>query len=233
MKILRVLHLMVFLAFSARAENLGRTLFIGDSLSMDEFGQTMVSELHRLSSGYSFYAGCGSKPGSWVRQKRPYVTNCGYWYRNERGSEYKVEWSRFYPKPVPLPFLDDMLKAASFDTLIVQLGLNMLDTENLSQAFSEEYVKTNLKSFVRALNSDESRVPKRCFWISPNRTSLWNSATQERLYQALISELKGTCQVIDGRIFTQNASLAGDGYHLHGRDARRFAVDVMAYIQGL
>lgn len=226
-----VLGALLGVSLSAQGANLGRTLFIGDSLSMDGFGETVLAELGRYSSSYSFYAACGSKPNSWVRQPSPYITNCGYWARDSRGAERKIPWSRFRPKSVALPFVEDMLRAEAIDTIIVQLGLNMLDSENLANALSSKYVIANVQSFVRALKADPVRQPKRCYWIAPHRTTRWSAGVQEQLFEILRTQLQGSCQVVDGRLFTKNSRVGSDGYHLHGADARRFASEVFGYIR--
>jgi len=210
-------------------------VFVGDSVSMDGFGVQMqrsfLGDAH--VGALDFYAGCGTKPGNWLRSVRgstPYVTKCGYWEKHPDGSQIRKEWSRFGTPSHAVPYLEDILARSKPTLVVLQLGLNMLDTENPNNAPSEAWLTDEFSKTLRALDTTPT-ASRLCAWIAPNETKLWPKPVQDTLVRVLKQTVEPTCLVIDGRELTQESDVSGDGYHLHGRASTRFAEEAFARIK--
>jgi hypothetical protein len=211
-------------------------VFVGDSVSMDSFGVQMQRSFlgDARVEALDFYAGCGTKPGNWLRSVRgsnPYVTKCGYWEKHPDGSQVRKEWSRFGTPSHAVPYLEDILARTKPTLVVLQLGLNMMDTENPNTAPSETWLTEEFTKTRRALESTAPSASRLCVWIAPNETKLWPKPVQDTLVRVLKQTVEPACLVIDGRELTQESDVSGDGYHLHGRAATRFAEDAFGRIK--
>lgn len=228
------LFLWVFVSISAQAAE--RVLYIGDSISMDEFGIQMQKLFlsDPLLSNLHFYSGCGTKPSNWlgsIRKNDPYITRCGYWEKHPGQKDIHVEWSLFGTPPHSIPYLENMLLAYNPSLVIVQLGLNMLDDEKPRAPLNTDWVYNQFKNFRDTLEKLNPSPLRKCFWISPNKTTLWSSDKEQVLVNELKRAVEPFCTVIDGRLYSRSNEVRGDGYHLQSRAATRFASDAFEAIK--
>lgn len=157
---------------SERNRNHVRVLFIGDSLSIDSFGDTLLA---LLSSSFGdkqvcFFASCGSSPEDWLSSTPVFVTSCGYRRYDLRGA------MNVGARPIPTPKLAGILAAYAPDLIAVEQGTNWFD-KMLAGKLDERGMRDIVREFVREIRA-HAPADCRIVWIKPPDASRYSQATK-------------------------------------------------------
>ena len=211
------LFLAALLSLPAQA----KTLLVGDSHSVGEFGATLENELPALKR----YAVSGSRAGDWLKPKMcPRKEDCPYFrgYVSPKG---------YFPGEVPKTFLGlpRLLKQEKPDLVVVALGTN---DANLHCRRATELGIAEITKLAGLIPA------KKCKWVGPpvyTRGPLEKSCGAD--YQKFVNQLKAAvvasgCEFIDSReILDPKTGLAieadsGDEVHFSAETARIWARSV-------
>lgn len=212
-------------------ENVGRILYIGDSLTVGGFGETLQELLvTRYGSQNVFvYGSCGSAPQHWLTVEPPHVTKCGYRERTPQRTivlEYK---NGQRPPPVQTPKIDRLLWMHKPQVVIVQLGTNWFD--DLLGRNSDEEIKKMAQALDRLAASLRG---KQVIWILPPDTTKFSHAVQNVVRQLIARAAKTwRFDYIDSVKLTHyvNGRTGSDGVHYNSEAGADWARGVMKQLQ--
>lgn len=148
-------------------------LYIGDSLSVGDFGQVLYDY---LASNFgprnvAMYAMCGSSPEHWLRSQPTFFSRCGY-REFTFGRTVLVQSGPRHPTPK----VEDLLARHHPGTVIVQLGTNWMDQIAIHDTPQKEAeLSAILDRFTETLRN-QSRV--RIIWIAPPDSAHYNQRVQ-------------------------------------------------------
>ncbi|WP_413294724.1 SGNH/GDSL hydrolase family protein [Bdellovibrio sp. HCB185ZH] len=218
MKMKYVLSIMIALGSSSgMAFN---TVFVGDSHSYGKFGEEIDKYLRSVSKNVTSIASCGSSPSTWMVEGKNFKsTNCGYWRRDIKGKEIRVQEHQVDSLPKELSALHP-------DLTVIALGTNILSTPTNIQ--SE-------KKSIQALLDTVKKNDSECIWIGPpdtsNKNLKLNLADGVKEIKALAE--KANCAFIDSSELTKYSAGKGDGIHYGPKDASAWGKQVVAKIEKL
>lgn len=191
-------------------------LFIGDSLSVGKFGETVQAHL-ALKRRVAAYASCGSSPEHWLAAEPDFLTKCGYRERTANSDIFSDFVNGRAPRPTRTPKLANLVRKHKPTILVVQLGTNWMD-----RSLTDEQMSDYLNRFV-----DEARrgPVEKIVWIAPpDHSSL--RRVQGRVHQLIrrAATRKGF-EVIDSRRVTHYVvgKTGGDGVHYNSESSEAWA----------
>jgi len=209
----------LFLLF-ASVESHSKTLIITDSHGEGSFGDELVSQMEKKDASVSLYAVGGSTSADWNKGLQQI-----WGYREHHTGQTDVRSA----KPVT-PQLSVLLETLKPDTLLIELGTNLIWTEISVQSKQEI---DQMLATVRASGI-------RCYWIGPPdlRFNQKDRVVREREIQNLLTvKVPGQgCELIPSWTFTRFPKRGGDGVHydtipITGKTlARQWAVDAVGRI---
>lgn len=176
-----------------------RVIFIGDSHSVQTFGQTL-DELLRKRAGQnnvSTFASCGSSPSWWFNAK---PTPCGYFERTPEGGTKRA-------KTHPTPVLSRLLESAQPTTVVVALGANLV------KAPYDYSTRTSRELALLIQNTKTDGMPVRCIWVGPPHGRNKPEPGFSEFYKVLEAAVSPPCRFIDSRPFARYPDKGGDGVH--------------------
>lgn len=204
-------------------------LYIGDSLSVKEGGFSNDIRSHLTGQGHTvdLYALAGSSPGTWLSSSKSART-MSYGYKSQKSNESKASIKPF-KSAATAPHLPSLLKERQdVDTLVVQLGTNLLTS---SSTPSKESLKTQIRNTLKAANTGRER---RVVWIGPpnarktggykidaGRLNTFYEALDEVSREVNAQEnSKARLDVVDSRVDASGKpnlypSSGGDGVHFY------------------
>ena len=200
-----------------------KVLMIGDSLSVDGFGDVVREHLEREfgRQNVAFFASCGSSPESWLENEPVFHTRCGYREKTPTSDIYRDYHNGKRPSPVATPKLETLIERYKPTIVIVQLGTNWMD-----QTLSDDYIRHVLARFISAVHDGGTR---RMIWIGPPDSSRF-SKVQNRIYRLIQQSVPRGDPVIDSRRFTRYVmgKTGGDGIHYNRDSGEAWAKPVNA-----
>jgi hypothetical protein len=195
-------------------------LYIGDSLSVGAFGETLYDHLVSTvgSRNVALYASCGSSPENWLRKEPTFFSRCGYREQTPSGSA-AVDSRTHHVTPK----VEELLRRYRPTTVIVQLGTNWMD-----QSLSDERIRSILESFVDSIHAGANC---RLVWIGPP-DSFRFSKVQGRIYKLIQQSRRRGDIVIDSRRLTHYVlgKTGGDGIHYNRESAVPWATRVIGLL---
>ena len=212
-------------------ENAGRILFIGDSLTVGGFGETLQDLLvTRYGSENVFvYGSCGSAPQHWLTVEPVHVTKCGYRERTPQRTAVLDYKNGVRPPPVATPKIEKLLWLHKPQVVIVQLGTNWFD--DLLGRNNDEEIKKMTQSLDRLAAALRG---KQVIWVLPPDTTKFSHAVQNIVRQ-LIAKAGRTWRFdwIDSTQMTHyvNGRTGSDGVHYNTEAGADWARGVMKQLQ--
>jgi hypothetical protein len=202
-----------------------KVLMIGDSLSVDGFGDAVREHLEARfgRQNVAFFASCGSSPESWLRDERVFYTRCGYREKTPTADIYRDYHNGRRPPAVATPKIETLIERYKPTIVIVQLGTNWMD-----RSLSDNQIRAVLERFVTAVHRGSVR---KLIWIGPPDSSRF-SKVQNRIYRLIQQSIRRGDPVIDSRRFTRYVlgKTGGDGVHYNSESGKAWAKPVITSI---
>ncbi len=194
-----------------------RVLFLGDSLTVGPFGDSLQNYLIDTFSdrGVGVIAVCGCSPEHWLGDEATFSSRCGY--RLKKPGDLKI--GRYEngvpPKSYAVPKVETILRAWRPSVVIVQLGTNWFD--RLSESSSEQTLANFdqiLDRFVKTIRTSPSQPS--LIWITPPDSSRFRKVQGLVTRAIKQASVRNRFRVIDstGMIYYEPGKSGGDGVHL-------------------
>jgi hypothetical protein len=167
---------------------------IGDSQSAGIFGKSWHSSVRsNQRKPFLLIARGGATTESWLDYKK----------LNGKFRIFARDGKNFYVERDKLPSLENLLAQVSPQTVIVQLGGNMV-------RWSNEDIKASVHEFLILVNSYSNN----CIWIAPPNGHARPQPRFNEFYPILKEAVENEgCAFIDSRPYTYYPSWRGDGIH--------------------
>ncbi len=197
-------------------------LYIGDSHSSGQFGQSMYEKLSSIAPT-TLMSSCGSTPKSWFGTKQYQRTICGFWHKDATTDTKS--------KNLQTPHFLKLLETHKPKLTIIQLGTNMAAFENPS-IFTE-----SIRNIMQATEQSGSA----CIWIgAPSAKSKRVSKKNIEATDAMLAKLaeENSCYFIKSSDITvypnsKNNSKKYDGIHYPSPEAKLWAENVMTRMDSI
>ncbi len=206
--------LFIFTFFILANSFAGSEIFqIGDSQSAGIFGKSWHSTVRSSQKRpFILIARGGSTTDSWLDYKK----------LNGKFRVFSRIGKNFYVEREKLPPLEDLLAQVSPQTVIVQLGGNMV-------RWSDKDIKSSVHEFLVLINS----YSENCFWIAPPNGHARPQPRFGEFYPVLKQAVENEgCTFIDSRPHTYYPSWRGDGIHYDGLGLQGYYL-VNKWVDGL
>jgi hypothetical protein len=209
----------LFFCFSSTA--VAKTLVITDSHGEGAFGSELTALLEKQNETVSMYAVGGSTSADWNHGLQQIW---GYWEHHTGKPAIRST------KPVT-PMLKTLLETHSPDTLMIELGTNLIWSE----------IPQKSKDEIQLMLETVRQSGVKCYWIGPPdlRPNKVDRVPRELEIHAILEQLvegKG-CELVKSWTFTRFPKKGGDGIHydtipLIGNDlSRQWARDVILRVR--
>lgn len=187
----------VLLMLVSSSASFSKTLIITDSHGEGAFGMELSTLLEKKGQTVSAYAVGGSTAADWNHGLQQIW---GYWEYHTGKAEVR------YNKPVT-PKVENLLQTEKPDTIIIELGTNLIWKPIEEQAKDE----------IRVLLDTVKKTSVKCYWVGPPdlRPKPEDRAQRELEIRELLDRMVPAqgCELIQSWSFTQYPSAGGDGIH--------------------
>jgi hypothetical protein len=200
-----------------------RVLYIGDSLSVDTFGELVSQYLMKTFHGnVAFYASCGSSPENWLSDEPVFVTKCGY-------RQFVPPHPLIYGDPMhhSTPKIERLLRDQQPTVVIVQQGTNWMD-----RPLTDEKISSILDRFISAIHRNANC---QIIWIGPPNSARFRSV-QGRICTLIKQHQRRFDPVIDSRRLTPKyvvGKTGGDGIHYRSEAATEWAQRIIPILDSI
>ncbi|MDF1826147.1 MAG: hypothetical protein P1U68_15985 [Verrucomicrobiales bacterium] len=208
------------------AARASRILYLGDSLSIGEFGQTFDHSLR--SSGFEVHtvvAG-GASPYYWLKSYQSLPCTIGFWEKSP-SSERRVGYVRAVPK------LEDLLASHTPNVVVVQTGINLYATLRSKRRTKEENV-AEVRSLIEQMCYSIAKSGAISYWVLPPHSH--EQRYPKSLQEDLASIMRGVVDRYEGKVFESQKVTrfidpypATDGIHYGPEEARGWAEKVSTH----
>ena len=219
------LALAIFLVGGLASAQKTKILYLGDSLSMGAFGQTLDAGLRSQGAEvYTVIAG-GASPYYWLKSYQALPCTIGFWEKSPT-SERRVPYVRTVPK------LEDLIETHRPHFVVVQTGINLYATLRSQRRPKEENV-IEIRSLIEQMCHSISKSGAHAYWILPPHSH------ERRYHISLQNELAGIMRNVvkeyRGAVFESSQVTrytdpypAKDGIHFGNEEATEWALKVGA-----
>jgi len=200
-----------------------RVLYLGDSLSIGAFGQTLDSSMR--SSGFQVHtvvAG-GATPYYWLKSYQPLPCTIGFWEKSE-SSERRLGYVRAVPK------IEDLISTTKPNVVVVQTGINLYATLRSKRRPKEENV-AEIRSLIDQMCYAIAEAGAISYWVLPPHSH--EERYSKELQDELASIMRGIVETYEGTVFESQKVTkfvdpypATDGIHYGPAEARGWAEKV-------
>lgn len=200
-----------------------RVLYLGDSMSIGAFGQTLDSSMR--SSGFQVHtvvAG-GATPYYWLKSYQPLPCTIGFWEKSE-ASERRLGYVRAVPK------IEDLMSTTKPNVVVVQTGINLYATLRSKRRPKEENVK-EISSLIEEMCYAIAGSGALSYWVLPPHSH--EERYSKELQDELASIMRGIVEKYEGTVFESQKVTkfvdpypATDGIHYGPAEARGWAEKV-------
>jgi hypothetical protein len=205
-----------------------RVLFIGDSLSVGPFGESIQGQLAQRFgvSNVAAYASCGSSPEHWLQSTPVFWTKCGYRESTPTRPPVMTQFSNGRPpRPRATPKLETLVRRHRATIVVVQLGTNWMD-----RPLTDAQMSSIIDRFVAAARSGPVR---QIIWIAPPDHPAM-AKRQGRIHQLIQQAAqRRRFEVIDSRQVTRyvRGQTGGDGIHYNTASSRAWAQGIRGRLE--
>lgn len=199
-----------------------KVLYIGDSLSVDTFGEMVSTYLMEGFHGnVAFYASCGSSPENWLGDEPVFVTKCGY-------REFVPPHPLIHGDPMrhSTPKIERLLRDQQPTVVIVQQGTNWMD-----RPLTDEKISSILDRFIGAIRRNPNC---KIIWIVPPDSARFRSV-QGRICRLIKQHQVRGEAIIDSRRYTRYVvgKTGGDGVHYRAEAAGQWAKAIIGQLDSI
>lgn len=196
-----------------------KILYLGDSLSMGAFGQTLDARLRQ--AGFEVYTSVtgGATPYYWLKEFENVSSDIGHWNKTPV-YEKRVKEIAVVPK------VEDLLAQIQPDAVVVQTGVNLYSTLR-SKRQTPAQAQANVEGLIAKMAQTVTAGGRKLYWITPP------SSHPERFPFALQTQMNELTQRVIGkygRVFDSYAVTkftdpfpATDGIHYGPTEAAAWA----------
>jgi hypothetical protein len=200
-----------------------KILYLGDSMSIGAFGQTLDTSLRAAGFDVHTVVAGGASPYYWLKNYQALPCTIGFWEKSST-TERRVGYVRAVPK------LEDLMEAAKPKVVVVQTGINLYATLRSKRRTKEENVG-EVRSLIEQMCSSIATGGATSYWVLPPHSH------EERYSMDLQDELgslmRSTVEKFDGVVFESQKVTrfvdpypATDGIHYGPEEARGWATKV-------
>ena len=208
---------------SAALEQHPKVLYLGDSLSMGAFGQTLDTALRASGFDVHTVVAGGATPYYWLKHYQALPCTIGFWEKSA-SNERRVGYVRAVPK------LEDLIAESNPNVVVVQTGVNLYDTLRSKRRSKEENVE-EIRSLIDQMCVSIVQGGAVSYWVLPpnSHEERYSRELQDELAQLMrstVEKYKGT--VFESQKVTRfvDPYPATDGIHYGPEEARGWATKV-------
>src|SRR6056297_367073 len=177
--------------FAAHAARAPRVLYLGDSLSIGAFGQTLDQSMR--ASGFEVHtvvAG-GASPYYWLKNYQPLPCTIGFWEKSP-SSERRVGYVRAVPK------LEDLLESHEPNVVVVQTGINLYATLRSKRRTKADNV-AEVTSLIEQMCYSIAKSGAISYWVLPPHSH--EQRYPKALQDELASIMRDVVHRYEGKVF--------------------------------
>lgn len=207
----------------AVAEKKPRILFLGDSMSIGAFGQTLDTSLRAAGFDVHTVVAGGASPYYWLKNYQALPCTIGFWEKSP-STERRVGYVRAVPK------LEDLMEVAKPEVVVVQTGINLYATLRSKRRSKEENVM-EVRSLIEQMCASIATGGAISYWVLPPHSH--EERYSRELQDELGSLMRSTVEKYDGVVFDSQKVTrfvdpypATDGIHYGPEEARGWAAKV-------
>lgn len=200
-----------------------RILFLGDSMSIGTFGQTLDTSLRAAGFDVHTVVAGGASPYYWLKNYQALPCTIGFWEKSP-STERRVGYVRAVPK------LEDLMEVAKPEVVVVQTGINLYATLRSKRRSKEENVG-EVRSLIEQMCASIATGGATSYWVLPPHSH--EERYSRELQDELGSLMRSTVEKYDGVVFESQKVTrfvdpypATDGIHYGPEEARGWAVKV-------
>jgi hypothetical protein len=185
------LILFLFLIFSQTVFAQKHIIYIGDSHSLGNFGQTLTNYFRaNKENTFEFYASGGSAPLQWTNGL--FTSSCGY----HDSSSFSAAPQRKCNEKFKTPKLENLIHQSRDKNLVIIIALGT----NFSKKIDDR--KFNIKTSQDLIK----HIPEKaqCLWIGPPHMKRFNPSQMDLDYSIIEEAISlSPCELIDSRFYSE------------------------------
>jgi len=200
-----------------------RILYLGDSMSIGAFGQTLDTSLRAAGFDVHTVVAGGASPYYWLKNYQALPCTIGFWEKSS-STERRVGYVRAVPK------LEDLMEVARPEVVVVQTGINLYATLRSKRRSKEENVG-EVRSLIEQMCASIATGGATSYWVLPPHSH--EERYSRELQDELGSLMRSTVAKYDGVVFESQKVTrfvdpypATDGIHYGPEEARGWAAKV-------
>lgn len=200
-----------------------KILYLGDSMSIGAFGQTLDTSLRAAGFDVHTVVAGGASPYYWLKNYQALPCTIGFWEKSPT-TERRVGYVRAVPK------LEDLMEAAKPRVVVVQTGINLYATLRSKRRTKEENVG-EVRSLIEQMCASIATGGATSYWVLPPHSH--EERYSMELQDELGSLMRSTVEKFDGVVFESQKVTrfvdpypATDGIHYGPEEARGWAAKV-------
>lgn len=199
-----------------------RILYLGDSMSMGDFGRTLDQQMRDAGFDvYTFVAG-GATPYYWLSRYSTIKGPIGYWEKTP-ANESRRNITRAVPK------VETLMERYNPDVVIVQTGTNLYATLRSKRRSKENNVK-EVEGLLNHMVEAATQGGRKCYWITPPdaHPGRFPTELQKELNDITKRVVSREAKVFDSSSVTKftDPYPKTDGIHYGPSEARQWASHV-------
>jgi hypothetical protein len=200
-----------------------KILYLGDSMSIGAFGQTLDTSLRTAGFDVHTVVAGGASPYYWLRNYQALPCTIGFWEKSPT-TERRVGYVRAVPK------LEDLMEVAKPEVVVVQTGINLYATLRSKRRSKEENVG-EVRSLIEQMCASIATGGAISYWVLPPHSH--EERYSRELQEELGNLMRNTVRKYDGVVFESQKVTrfvdpypATDGIHYGPEEARGWAAKV-------
>lgn len=200
-----------------------KILYLGDSMSIGAFGQTLDTSLRAAGFDVHTVVAGGASPYYWLKNYQALPCTIGFWEKSPT-TERRVGYVRAVPK------LEDLMEAAKPEVVVVQTGINLYATLR-SKRRSKEENEGEVRSLIEQMCASIAAGGATSYWVLPPHSH--EERYSKELQEELGNVMRSTVKKFDGVVFESQKVTrfvdpypATDGIHYGPEEARGWATKV-------
>jgi hypothetical protein len=203
-----------------------KVLFLGDSMSIGAFGQTLDTSFRAAGFDVHTVVAGGASPYYWLKHYQDLPCTIGFWEKSPT-TERRVGYVRAVPK------LEDLMEMAKPGVVVVQTGINLYATLRSKRRSKEENVG-EVRSLIEQMCASIATGGATSYWVLPPHSH--EERYSMELQEELGSLMRNAVEKFDGVVFESQKVTrfvdpypATDGIHYGPEEARGWAAKVSAH----
>lgn len=209
-----------------------KVLYLGDSLSMGAFGETLDTNLRERGADLVTVVAGGSSPYYWLKAYQSLPSTIGYWEKTPE-RERRMGQIRAVPK------MEALIEEHQPEYVVIQTGVNLYATLRSRRRPKSENV-AEVRSLIEQMCHSVAKAGAKAYWILPPNSH--ERRYSPKLQFELASIMIDSIEEYGGAIFKSSQHTtytdpypATDGVHYSKKDstiwANKVSADLSVFIQ--